>query len=114
MDNDQARIIVASVQAYFPALKLPRSTVSAWAMELEALEFDVAQEAVRLVARAGTSGPVQLSDILRTAETVQQHGTRLELTGRNELHDLADDDGLDEDSVAMLDAYWEKVGGRPT
>jgi hypothetical protein len=111
MDTSEAQSIVALVQAFFPVPKLPESTVNVWARELEPLPFAIASEAVRLVGRNGTPGPVNLSDILNTAVSLMKAQAYSNLMDRNELHALTE--GIDEDSQAIIDAYFDNIGGRP-
>ncbi len=97
---------MALLQAYFPSPKLPESTVSVWAQELEPYEFDDGAEAVRSIGQTGTGGrPVQIADVLNAIHAAHKHRTTLDLTYRGELTEAT---GIDDRSKAILAAYHAK------
>lgn len=71
MTPQEAQMVVALLQAGYPAKPLPDSTVALYTRELEDFDFDAAQEAVRLLVRSSKWLP-SLSEILEETATIQE------------------------------------------
>lgn len=114
MDEIQAQACVGLLQAYYPAIEFPASTVRTWREALLVHDHAIALRAVHVVGKAQLGRPVEIGDVLKVAEEIWAEEFQLQSLSSTreelELEAEAIVPASAEEARSILGEYWEGIG----